>query len=78
MNPDANEFRRSPNGARGAKAAAALWILAGVSAALLIYEAWTLVTAVLLPLVANPNAIQTDFHYYYDAALRFRADPAQL
>ena len=23
----------------------------------------------------NPNALQTDFHYYYDAAVRFRADP---
>ncbi len=55
-----------------------LWILAGVSGALLIYEAWTLIAAVLLPLAANPNALQTDFHYYYEAALRFRADPAQL
>lgn len=78
MNPDANQFRPSANGARWATADAVLWILAGLSVALLIYEWWTLATAVVLPLVANPNAIQTDFHYYYDAALRFRADPAQL
>ena len=55
-----------------------LWILAGVSIALLIYEAGTLITAVLLPLLGNPNAIQTDFHYYYDAAVRFRGDSSQL
>ncbi|HJU42168.1 MAG TPA: glycosyltransferase family 87 protein [Vicinamibacterales bacterium] len=55
-----------------------LWILAGVSIALLIYEAGTLITAVLLPLLDNPNAIQTDFHYYYDAAVRFRGDPLRL
>ena len=55
-----------------------LWILAGVSIALLAYEGFTLATAVLLPLLANPNALQTDFHYYYDAALRFRADPGTL
>lgn len=53
-------------------------ILAGVSMALLIYEAWTLATGVLLPLLGNPNILQTDFHYYYEAALRFRADPARL
>jgi hypothetical protein len=46
--------------------------------ALLAYEGFTLVTAVLSPLLANPNALQTDFHYYYDAALRFRADPSRL
>ena len=50
-----------------------LWILAGVSAALLAYEGFTLVTAVLWPLWHNPNALQTDFHYYHDAALRLRA-----
>lgn len=55
-----------------------LWILAGVSIALLAYEGFTLVTAVLSPLLSNPNALQTDFHYYYDAALRFRADPGRL
>ena len=55
-----------------------LWILAGVSIALLIYEAGTLITAVILPLLDNPNAIQTDFHYYYEAAVRFRADPSRL
>ena len=62
----------------GAKAEPALWILAAVSTALLIYEAATLITAVLLPLINNPNAIQTDFHYYYDAAVRFRGDAARL
>jgi alpha-1,2-mannosyltransferase len=51
-----------------------LWILAGVSIALLAYEGSTLVTAVLLPLWHNPNAIQTDFHYYYEAARRFAQD----
>jgi len=55
-----------------------LWILAGVSVALLIYEATTLVTAVLLPLWHNPLILQTDFHYYYDAAVRFRTDPTRL
>jgi hypothetical protein len=57
---------------------AGLRILAGVSIALLIYEAWTLAAGVLLPLLGNPNILQTDFHYYYDAALRFRADPSRL
>jgi alpha-1,2-mannosyltransferase len=55
-----------------------LWILAGLSLALLIYEMWTLGAAVLLPLLANANVLQTDFHYYYEAAIRFRADPARL
>lgn len=49
-----------------------------MSAALLIYEAGTLITAVLLPLLNNPNSLQTDFHYYYDAAVRFRADSSRL
>ena len=61
-----------------AKADAVLWILAGVAVALLIYEAATLVTAVLLPLWHNPLVLQTDFHYYYDAAVRFRSDPSRL
>jgi alpha-1,2-mannosyltransferase len=56
----------------------ALRMLAGVSIALLIYEGWTLATSVLLPLLGNPNILQTDFHYYYDAALRFRADSSRL
>jgi hypothetical protein len=55
-----------------------LWILAGASVVLLIYEAWTLTGLVLLPLLRNPNAIQTDFHYYYEAAQRFSADRSQL
>ena len=60
------------------KADAVLWILAGVALALLIYEAATLATAVLLPLWHNPLVLQTDFHYYYDAAVRFRSDPSRL
>src|SRR5688500_1639539 len=55
-----------------------LWILTGVSIALLIYEAWTLGAQVLLPLLGNANVLQTDFHYYYDAASRFRGDPSRL
>src|SRR5688572_13760305 len=55
-----------------------LWILTGVSIALLIYELWTLGTQVLLPLLGNANVLQTDFHYYYDAAIRFRGDPSRL
>lgn len=55
-----------------------LWILASVAIALLFYEIPTLLTAVLLPLLENPNGLQTDFHYYYAAARRFSADPAHL
>jgi alpha-1,2-mannosyltransferase len=55
-----------------------LWILAGVATALLFYEIPTLVTAVLQPLWSNPNALQTDFHYYYEAARRFAADDTLL
>ncbi len=55
-----------------------LWILAGASIALLIYEMWTLATAVLLPLLGNASVLQTDYHYYYEAATRFRGDPARL
>lgn len=55
-----------------------LWILASVAIALLCYEIPTLVTAVLVPLLGNPNALQTDFHYYYDAARRFSADASRL
>ena len=50
-----------------------LWILASVAFALLCYEIPTLVTAVLLPLWNDRNALQTDFHYYYEAAQRFAA-----
>jgi hypothetical protein len=55
-----------------------LWILACGSGVLLAYEAWTVIGSVLRPLIANPQIIQTDFHYYYDAALRFRQDRTQL
>jgi alpha-1,2-mannosyltransferase len=50
---------------------ALLWILAGASLVLLVYEGSTLIGSVLRPLIANPRALQTDFHYYYDAAQRF-------
>jgi hypothetical protein len=69
---------RSPEPVPGAKAGVVLWILAIVSIALLIYEGGTLITAVILPLLDNPNVIQTDFHYYYEAAVRFRADASKL
>lgn len=55
-----------------------LWILTAISIVLLVFEGWTLVGAVLLPLLRNGGAIQTDFHYYYEAAQRFSADRAQL
>ena len=55
-----------------------LWILASVAFALLCYEIPTLITAVLWPLWNNPNVLQTDFHYYYDAAQRFAADSSRL
>ena len=55
-----------------------LWILASVAIALLFYEIWTLLFSVLAPLVANPAALQTDFHYYYDAAVRYSADHSRL
>jgi hypothetical protein len=51
--------------------AALLWILACASLVLLAYEAVTLIGLVLRPLLANPQALQTDFHYYYQAAGRF-------
>ena len=55
-----------------------LRILASVAIALLGYEIWTLLFAVVGPLLDNPNALQTDFHYYYEAARRFSADPNEL
>lgn len=55
-----------------------LWILASVAFALLCYEIPTLLTAVLWPLWNNPNALQTDFHYYYEAARRFSGNPGLL
>ncbi len=45
---------------------------------LLAYEGWTLTGSVWLPLLANPHALQTDFHYYYDAAVRFSSDRSRL
>jgi alpha-1,2-mannosyltransferase len=57
---------------------ALLWILACASIVLLIYEAQTLIGSVLRPLIANPRVIQTDFHYYYQAAERFSASGKDL
>jgi alpha-1,2-mannosyltransferase len=70
--------QRAIDVAQGKIGAALLWILTGASIALLIYEAWTLIGSVLLPLLRNPLAIQTDFHYYYQAAGRFSADRSLL
>lgn len=55
-----------------------LWILACASIVLLAYEATTLIGSVLGPLIANPQALQTDFHYYYEAARRFSGDRGRL
>jgi alpha-1,2-mannosyltransferase len=57
---------------------ALMWVLAGASILLLIYEAATLIGSVLRPLIDNPLALQTDFHYYYDAAVRFSHDRTRL
>ena len=57
---------------------APLWILAAASIVLLIFEAATLIGSVLRPLIANPQVIQTDFHYYYQAAQRFSASGRDL
>jgi alpha-1,2-mannosyltransferase len=69
---------REPLAQGGPAGAVLLWGLACASTLLLIYEAATLIGSVLRPLIANPQAIQTDFHYYYEAALRFRAEPMRL
>jgi len=55
-----------------------LWILACASIVLLINEAATLIGSVLRPLISNPRIIQTDFHYYYQAAERFSASGRDL
>jgi alpha-1,2-mannosyltransferase len=55
-----------------------LWILACASGLLLVYEGWTLIGSVLVPLLNNPQSLQTDFHYYYDAARRFSQDRSRL
>lgn len=50
---------------------ALFWILACASLVLLAYEAATLIGSVIRPLIGNPQVLQTDFHYYYEAAQRF-------
>ena len=79
MDRAARESRRGPTTeAQRPNADAILRILAGVSILLLIYEGWTLARSVVLPLLGNANILQTDFHYYYEAAVRFRGDAARL
>lgn len=55
-----------------------LWALASIALILLAYEIRTLVFGVLWPLLQNPSFLQTDFHYYYDAARRFSLEPSRL
>ena len=55
-----------------------LWILACASTVLLVFEARTLIGSVLGPLLANPQVLQTDFHYYYEAAQGFSAGSRRL
>jgi hypothetical protein len=55
-----------------------LRVLAAASLFLLAYEVYTLTAAMLLPLLDNASALQTDFHYYYEAAGRFAADRHRL
>lgn len=55
-----------------------LRVLAAGSLILLAYETYTLTFSVLGPLLADRSALQTDFHYYYDAAQRFAQDRARL
>ena len=45
---------------------------------LLAYQLYTLGSRVLWPLLHNPHVLQTDFHYYYDAAVRFSHDRSRL
>jgi len=45
---------------------------------LLAYQLYTLGFRVLWPLLNNPQVLQTDFHYYYDAAIRFSQERGRL
>ena len=45
---------------------------------LLAYQLYTLGLRVIWPLLNNPHVLQTDFHYYYDAAVRFSQDRSRL
>ena len=60
------------------KPALLLRILEVAALLLLVYQLYTLGFRVLLPLLGNPNILQTDFHYYYDAAVRFSQDRTRL
>ena len=55
-----------------------LRILEVAALLLLAYELYTLGLRVLWPLLNNPHVLQTDFHYYYDAAVRFSQDRGRL
>jgi alpha-1,2-mannosyltransferase len=81
MNPfDSRSARDAcePLAQGGRMSTALLGILAAASIVLLTYELTTLIGSVLRPLIANPHALQTDFHYYYDAAVRFSHDRTRL
>lgn len=55
-----------------------LRILEVAALLLLGYQLYTLGLRVLWPLLHNPHILQTDFHYYYDAAVRFSQDRTRL
>lgn len=55
-----------------------LRILEAAALLLLVYQVYTLGLRVLWPLLNNPHVLQTDFHYYYDAAVRFSQDGGRL
>ena len=69
---------REPLAQGGPMGAALLWILACASLVSLAYEAATLIGSVIRPLIGNPQVLQTDFHYYYEAAQRFSAHRGPL
>ena len=62
----------------GRRGAPLLRILEAAALLLLVYQLYTLGVRVLWPLLNNPLVLQTDFHYYYDAAVRFSQDPDRL
>jgi alpha-1,2-mannosyltransferase len=70
----------TPSHPRSGQAAGSLLlrILEAAALLLLVYQLYTLGFRVLWPLLQNPNILQTDFHYYYDAAVRFSQDRTRL
>lgn len=55
-----------------------LRILEVAALLVLVYQLYTLGFRVLWPLLNDPHILQTDFHYYYDAAVRFSQDRSRL